>query len=123
MTPREHKVSKSIRVNECFRVIEVVVSTSLPLRTPKPTYQISTRSLTPLSSQNNKNLRPGELDEHMAPGGQTMAGEMPRGANTEDGVESRRCSRNEGVRKERLESEEHPWFPRTSRYQEEGTWR
>jgi hypothetical protein len=30
MTPREHKVSKSIRVNECFRVIEVVVSTSLP---------------------------------------------------------------------------------------------
>jgi hypothetical protein len=80
----------------------------------------------PASSRGERNLREGEVEEHVRMGGQTNApGEMPRGAVDQDGgLESEIGSRNEGGvsgGEGGMETEGHPWYPRTTKFREEKT--
>jgi hypothetical protein len=80
----------------------------------------------PASSRGKRNLREEEGEEQVRMGGQTNApGEMPRGAVDQDGgLVSEIGSRNEGGGsggEGGMEMEEHPWYPRTTKYREEKT--
>jgi hypothetical protein len=68
------------------------------------------------------------VEEHVRMGGQMNApGEMPRGVGGEDGgLESEMGSRNEGGSggsggDRGMETEGHPWYPRTTKFRGEKT--
>jgi hypothetical protein len=82
----------------------------------------------PASSRGDRYLREGEVEEHVRMGGQTNApGEMPREVSDEDGgLESEMESAYEGgrggsSRDGGMETEGHPWYPRTTKFRGEKT--
>jgi hypothetical protein len=80
----------------------------------------------PASSRGERNLKEGEVEEHVRMDGQTNApGEMPRGVGSEDGgLESEMGSRRDegGSGGEGgMETDVHPWYPRTTKFRGEKT--
>jgi hypothetical protein len=76
----------------------------------------TTREPLPTRSQ-NRNLHPGEMDDHTRPGGETNSGVRPRRA---DGPDMHENERRAGNRRKHDENNQ-PWHPETIVFEAERT--
>jgi hypothetical protein len=127
-TANDNSPSHRIASSHSRRTSQSDYPPSLP-RSEFPSFEnhsgASTRA-PPASSRGDRHLREGEVEEHVRLGRQTNEpGEMPRGAvDQDDGLESEIGSRNEGGGsggEGGMETEGHPWYPRTTKFHGEKT--
>ncbi|KAF1911234.1 hypothetical protein BDU57DRAFT_543391 [Ampelomyces quisqualis] len=72
-------------------------------------------------SSNRRDVHPEELEAHMRTGGQTNAGEVPRGASQGQGNAHSPTRARVGTKTSRRSAYGHPWIPETKAFEGEKT--